>query len=527
MISRRPFLAAAGLAALARPALAAPQNHRVLKFVPQADLALLDPVQTTGLVTRNHAMMVFDTLYGVDADLKARPQMVEGHVTEDDGKSWRLTLRPGLKFHDGEPVLARDCVASIKRWASRDSYAQTLMAAVDDLSAASDREIRFRLKRPFATLPDVLAKPAPNVCVIMPERLASQSGLQAVTEMVGSGPYRFNPSERVPGSLAVYDRFAGYVPRPEGAASYLAGPKVAHFDRIEWHTIPDAATAAAALQRGEVDWWDQPIADYLPLLKRDRAIKVEILDTFGVVPMLRFNHLLPPFDKPEMRQALLGAVSQLDYMTAVAGDDHALWRDDVGFFAPGAAMANDAGLQALRSPRDLEAVKRALQKAGYGGERIVFPVPTDFAVLNTLSEVAAEMFRKVGLNLDYQALDWGTVLTKVASQKPIDQGGWNVWANYTSGVGAVSPASLTYLRGTGKAATFGWPTDPEMESLRDKWIDATDLSEQKSISRDMQALAFQHVPYLPLGALYQPTAYRADLTGILKGFPMFWNVERV
>jgi len=527
MIRRRSLLAAAAATTtLTRPALAAPGDRRVLKFVPQADLALLDPIQTTGLVTRNHAMLVFDTLYGVDAQLQPQPQMAQGHTVEDDGKLWRITLRPGLHFHDGTPVLARDCVASIRRWASREAYAQTMMSYVDELSAPTDTEIRFRLKRPFASLTYVLAKPNPNVCFVMPERLASQSGTQAVTEMVGSGPYRFAADERVPGSLAVYTRFEGYVPRPEGTPSYIAGPKVAHFDRVEWHTIPDAATAAAALQRGEVDWWDQPVADYMPLLKRAPALRTEILDTFGVLPMIRFNCLLPPFDRPEMRRALLGAVQQSDYMTAIAGDDRTLWRDNVGFFAPGAPMASDAGIAALTGKRDLDAVKQALEKAGYRGERIVFPVPTDFVVLNAISEVAGDMFRKVGLNVDYQALDWGTVLQRFGSQKPVDEGGWNVCANYTSGVGAVNPATQAYLRGIGKAATFGWPTDPTMEALRDAWLDAEDVSRQKAIARDVQLRAFDQAPYLPLGALYQPTAYRADLTGILTGIPVFWNVRR-
>lgn len=526
MITRRTILAGSSAAALCRPSLVGAQSQRILKFVPQADLALLDPVQTTGLVTRNHGMLVFDTLYGVDMDLRAHPQMVEGHVVEEEGRLWRMTLRPGLKFHDGTAVLARDCVASIRRWASRDAYAQSMMAAVDELSAPSDREIRFRLKRPFPLLPDVLGKPGSNICVIMPERLATRDGLQQVTDMVGSGPYRFLADERIPGSRAAYARFADYAPRPEGTPSYLSGPKVAHFDRVEWITMPDAATAAAALQRGEIDWWDQPISDYLPLLQRRADLKVEVLDTFGFLPMIRFNHLIPPFDRPEMRRALLGAIQQSDYMIAVAGEDRSRWRENVGFFSPGSPMESEAGTEVLRGPRDLAAVKRALEQAGYKGERIVFPVPTDFAALNAMSEVAGDVFRRVGLNLDYQALDWGTVLQRVASQQSVEQGGWHVWANYTLGVSGVSPAANAYLRGIGKAATFGWPTSPGLEGLRDKWLAAPDLAAQQAICRDIQTLAFQEVPYLPLGAFYQPTAYRSDLTGMLKGFPLFWNVRR-
>ena len=115
---RRTFLAAAS-AQLAMPAIAGAAAAKVLKFIPQSDLAVIDPIWTTAYVTRNHAFMVWDTLYGQsgpESGFKAQPQMVEGHVVAADGKTWTLTLRDGLLFHTGEKVLARDCVASIKRW---------------------------------------------------------------------------------------------------------------------------------------------------------------------------------------------------------------------------------------------------------------------------------------------------------------------------------------------------------------------------------------------------------------------------
>ena len=529
MITRRKLISsAAGLAAgaIAAPRLAAAQASRVLKFVPQADLALLDPIQSTGLVIRHHALLIFDTLYGVDEQLRPHPQMAEGHVVENDGLLWRITLRDGLQFHDGQKVLARDVVASIKRWGVRDSYGQSLMAAVDELTASSDSELRFRLKRPFPLLADVLGKPGTNVCAIMPERLALTDPMQRITEMVGSGPYRYVAADRVPGSLNAYEKFAGYRPTPNGQTSFMSGPKVAYFDRVEWRTIPDASTAAAALQTGEVDWWEQPIPDLLPVFASNKDLKVEVLDRFGAVAMIRFNHLLPPFDRPEMRRALLGALRQDEYMTAVAGEDRKYWRDGVGFFTPGSPMANDVGMDALPAAKDFDKVKAALKAAGYAGERIVFPVPTDFPALNAMSEVAGDMLRRVGINLDYQALDWATVLQRVASQQPIDKGGWNVWCNYSTGVSAVNPAAHTYLRGTGKTATFGWPASQTLEDLRSQWFTAPDETSRQEICRQMQRQAFQELPYLPLGVFYQPTAYRTNLTGMLKGFPLFYNVRR-
>ena len=295
MMDRRTLLAGA-VSVLAAPSVSRAQaKPKLLRFVPQADLALLDPIQSFAFVTRNHACLVFDTLYGLDADYRPQPQMVAGHVVEDEGRRWVLTLRSGLLFHDGTPVLARDVVASIRRWASVDSYGASLLAATDDLTAPSDGQVTFRLKRPFRLLPDVLGKPAPAMPVIMPERLARLPGQTAVPEIVGSGPFRFLDSERVPGSSAAYARFDGYKPR-EGSPSFMAGSKLANFDRVEWHTLPDPATAAAALQAGEVDWWEQATPDLLPTFRKRADIKVEILEETGYIAVLRFNHVQPPFD---------------------------------------------------------------------------------------------------------------------------------------------------------------------------------------------------------------------------------------
>ena len=213
--------------------------------------------------------------------------MVEGHVMEEAGRLWTMTLREGLRFHDGEPVLARDVVASIKRWGPRDSFGLAVMAVLDEVTAISDRAFRWRFRQPFPLLPDALGKVGANVCFIMPERLAATDGAVAISEMIGSGPYRFVAGERVAGSRAVYARYDGYVPRPSGKASLLAGPKLVHLDRVEWHTLPDAATAAAALRRGEIDWWEQPTVDLLPSLQRTRGLKVEILDPTGAIGILR------------------------------------------------------------------------------------------------------------------------------------------------------------------------------------------------------------------------------------------------
>ena len=521
---RRTLLAAA--ATLAAPRAVRAQAATTLRFIPQADVTALDPVWTSVYVTRNHAFLVFDSLYGQDSAFRIQPQMVEGHATEDGGRTWRLTLRPGLRFHDGTPVLARDCVASIRRWARRDPFGQTLMARTTELSAPGDRTILFRLAAPFPLLPDALGKLGGNMLPIMPERLATTDPFKQVTEMVGSGPYRFLADERVPGSRVAYAKFDGYVPRGDGTPDWTAGPKRARFDRIDWTVIPDPATAAAAMQRGEADWWEQPVFDLLPALRRAPGLRITTVEVTGNIPVLRFNQLFPPFDNPAVRRALWPALNQLDYMDAVVGDEKGAARTEVGFFPPGTPMASDAGLKALSGPRDPAAARRALTEAGYKDEPVVLMTPSDYPRIDALCNVAADMLRRCGMTVDLQAMDWGTVIQRRASKAAPGQGGWHMFVTTLTGADMGTPAIAAALRGNGSDAWFGWPDAPELERLRDAWLAAPDEAAQQRIAAAIQVQAFTDVPFLPLGQFFQPTVQARTLVDGLGGLPLFWNLRR-
>ena len=525
MLTRRTILQSV-VASLAAPSLARAEASRVLTIVPQADLSVLDPVWTTSYQTRDHGFLVFDTLFGVDIHFMTQPQMAEGAATDDQGKTWRIVLRDGLTFHDGSKVLARDAAASVRRWGARDGFGQALLAACDEISAPDDRTLLLRLKRAFPLLPDALAKTPPSMCPIMPERLATTDPFKQVTEMVGSGPYRYKVDERVAGSRVVYERNMAYVPRPSGVADGTAGPKIAHFDRVEWRILPDPPTVAAALRRGEIDWWLQPDADLLPMLRQQAGLTVETIVPTGFVATMRFNQLQPPFDKPAVRRALLGAVAQSDYMTGMVGTDPALWRDKVGYFCPDTPLATDAGMAALTAPRDLGAVKRALEAAGYAGEKVVVLTPSDIASAHALAEITADLFRKLGMNVEAPTMDWATLVQRRVKTAPIAEGGWNVFHTSWSGNDMINPAGHVFLRGNGKSAAPGWPDSPAIEALRDAWFTAPDPVAQRGLAEKLQLQAFQDVPYIPLGQYFQPTAHRSDLTGILKGSPLFWNVKR-
>ncbi len=524
---RRGFMAA-GAASLALPSIGRAQGASTLRFIPQIDLAFLDPHWTTAYVTRNHSYLVFDTLFGQDADFNYTHQMLAGHVVENDGKQWKLTLRDDLWWHDGEKVLARDCVASIKRWAKRDAIGGALMDATDELSAPDDKTILFKLKRPFALLPAALGKSPSPMPAMMPERIANTDPFKQITEIIGSGPYRYVQGERVQGSKNVYQRFEKYVPRKDGALDWTSGPKVAHFERVVWTTIPDAATAAAALQSGEQDWWEYPTADLQPLLKKNPKIRMAFPDPTGGVEMMRPNHLVAPFNNPAVRRAFMYAIDQAEFMQAIVGDDPAMYHTPLGMFCPKTPMASEDGLEPLRGKRDYAKVKEMLKAAGYAGEKTVLMVPTDYVTLKALGDVMADTMARVGMNVDYVATDWGTMLTRRNKKDPVEQGGWSGFITGWAGTDHFSPPAHIALRGNGDqpGAWPGWCVSPELEQMRTSWFEAPDLKGQQEICRKMQVQAMKDVPYFPLGQFQTPTAFRTDITGVLNGFATFWNVRR-
>ncbi len=528
MIRRRDIMRSslsAGLT-LGLPAMARAQASKTLRFVPLTDVPTLDPLFSPGSGSRNHGFLVFDTLYGVDEHFGVQPQMVAGHVVDDDGLTWTMTLRDGLAFHDGEPVRARDVIASLRRWAARDAFGAYLFNVVNELSGPDNRTIRWRLKSPFPKLPLALGKAGSIVAFIMPERLASVPNAVQVKEMVGSGPFRFKSDEYVPGSRLVYTRNSAYRPRETGEPSLIAGPKHVYFDRVEWQVIPDAATAAVALQQGEVDWVEQALFDLLPTLRARPSLAVGQLDPLGNSSLLRFNHTLPPFDNVAIRRAVLSAVDQAAFMAGTAGDDRTLWRDDLGFFTPGSVMASAEGMDAMAGSHDVAQARRAILDAGYKGERVVLMGAGDLPTIGRLNDIAADLLTRLGFNVDYVVLDWGSMLLRMSNRSPIGKGGWNVFCVHVPGITQIDPSAHNFLRAAGERAVLGWPNDPKLEAMRDAWFNSTTTAEQHAIGVAMQREAFSEVPYVPLGTFYQPTAYQKGLSGMLKGLPLFWNIRR-
>ncbi|WP_198369392.1 ABC transporter substrate-binding protein [Roseomonas rosulenta] len=522
---RRSFLAAAA-SLPAAPALAQNARARTLRFVPQANLTSLDPIWTTAAVTENHGWTVYDTLYGMTDDLRVQPQMAEGHTVSDDGLTWSIRLREGLRFHDGEPVSAQDCAPSLARWSRRDTFGQSLGAVVDAFEAADDRTIRIRLKSRFPLLLEALAKPAAVVPFMMPERLARTDPFQQVTEVIGSGPFRFLRDEYVSGSRVAYAKFDGYVPRQE-AASRTAGGKVANFDRVEWTIMPDSATASAALQAGEIDWWEQINADLAPRLRRTRGVEVAVLNTLGYIGVARFNHLHAPFNNPAIRRALLGAITQEDFLRGVTGNDPSAFKQCLSMWPCGTTYESTAANTAMQGPRDLDAVRAAIRAAGYNNEKVVIINPTDFPTIGPFGQIMADLLKRVGMNVDLVETDWGSVVQRRASKEPPERGGWSIFHTWWPGVSIINPAVNATLRGQGDRGWFGWYDNPRVEEAASQWLLAETEAEQKRLADVIQRESFENVPVLPLGQFFISTAYRTGLTGFVPGSGAYpWNIRR-
>ena len=524
MIQRRTLFAAGAAGLIAAPAVAQNTRASTLRFVPQANLSVLDPIFTTATVTGNHGFHVFDTLYGVDADLKPKPQMIEGQETSSDGLTWKFRLREGLRFHDGSPVRSADCIASIKRWCAREPVGQLLARVVEEWRAADDRNFEVRLKRAFPLMLDALAKPDSSVLFVMPERLAATDPGRAVTEMVGSGPYRFVAGEYNSGSRVVYEKFDGYVPRSE-AASWTSGGKVAHFRRIEWHILPDAATAAAALQNGEVDWWERPHPDLQPLLARARDVRREVTDPNGRLAVMRMNCLHPPFDDVRIRRAVRLSVAQEEYMRASRGDAREDWSLCRSLWPRGTPYHRDEGTAMM--PGDLDRARAALREAGYANQKVVVINPTDFPDIGPLGQVSADRLKRIGMNIDLAESDWGTVVQRRNNREGTEKGGWSM-LHTTGGATAWANPALSFLvRGQGLNGWFGWWESRRAEELAEAWLFETNPERQKALATELGQHALEDAAFVPLGQFVIRTAFRRDITGILQGSsPYPWGVRR-
>lgn len=520
--SVRVLLASAVLLSAAGGTLAA----STLKFVPSADLQALDPMGSTANIVKMHGFMIYDTLYALDEKFVPQPQMVKDMALSADKKTYRFTLRDGLKWHDGQPVKAEDCVASLKRWQTRDAAGQLMARQLKEMRTVDDKTFELEFKEPYGIVLESLSKVASNVPFIMPKRVAETDAFKEIQDYTGSGPYKFAKSEWVPGSKVVYEKFADYVPRSE-PASGLAGGKVTNFDRVEWNIIKDQQTALSALMSGEVDFWENPSLDLLPVIESAGNLSTKVINETGTQGQLFFNHIIPPFDNPKARQAMFWLTKQETYLQAVNGNPK-FYQVCPSFFTCGSPMQTDAGLEALKAPNP-EKAKALFKEAGWDFSRpIVVLDPTDESIAHPETVVTVQAMRDIGLKVDVQAMDWATMLKRRNSKEPADKGGWNILHSYVGGQVVTTPVWSIAFSGACEKGIFGWPCDQTIENLRLKWALADGLDAKKAVAAEYSRRAFETGHHIPLGQWNTYVAFSNKLSGVVlsQDVPVFWNVKR-
>ena len=528
-MSRRSWLAAVAMVlfGVALPAATLAQP-KVLKVAMHADVRTLDPFWTTQTIAGIHGMMVYDTLFASDHDQNPQPQMVDTFTVSADRKVYTFKLRDGLKFHDGTPVTAKDVVASMNRWGKRDGAGKQLFGYTASLVAQDVKTFVWTLSEPYGLLIDTLAKTGTSIPFVMREKEAMVDPFQQITEVVGSGPFVFKRDEWVPGSKAVYSRFADYVPRKEPASGH-AGGKVVKVDRVEFLWLADPQTAQAALVAGEIDYLENPAIDFLPILRNTPGVKVESHPAMGTMGIIQMNHLHPPFNNVKARQALLYLLSNADYLNTVAADK-SLQTLCFSYFGCGVTMETDAGSEPYKGPKDIARAQQLFKEAGYNGEPITILHATDHAYIHPANLVMIQQLRKASfLRLDVQAMDWGTVVSRRAKKELPAQGGWNIFITGTTVLTSSNPITHTSIGMGCDKAWFGWPCDKTFEDLRKKWAFAPDEATRKQVAVELSRRAYEQVPYISFAQWRNPVAYRSDrISGVIPvpSVPPMWNIEK-
>ena len=403
---------------------AATAQQKVLRAVLHADVRTLDPFWTTQTIAGIHGMLVYDTLFGNDDNQTPQPQMVGKYEISEDKLSYTFALRDGLNFHDGSPVTSKDVIASLKRWAARDNVGQRLFSFVERLEAVDAKTFRMVLSKPYGMVLESLGKSGTSVAVIMREQEALTDPQQQIKEAIGSGPFRFAKDEWVPGSKTVYLKNPDYAPRPgTEKASSFAGSKFAGVDRIELVWISDPQTTMSALINGEVDFWENPNIDFLPILEKAKGVKLMKTGNFGTNSgFIRLNHLHPPFNNIKARQAMYHLINQEDFLRALIGNPD-YYKVCHGMITCGTPLASDAGSALLKDYNPKKALQ-LMKEAGYNGEPITILAATDHNTITPATQVLIQAMRDAGLDARRAVHGLGLGRVAAARQEGAAGPGW-------------------------------------------------------------------------------------------------------
>ncbi len=491
--------------------------NRPLTVVLESEATILDPVMTTATITRTFGFHVFDTLFAMDGSGAIRPQMVDTHQASADGLQWRFVLRDGLRFHDGAPVTGADCVASLQRWAPRDSLGRMMLAAGATLAADGPRGFTITLAKPFPLMLSVLGKPNAPVPFVMPARVVAAAGDGRIKDVVGSGPFVFQPDAWRPGDSMVLERFAAYVPRPE-PADFLAGGKTVRIEQVVLRVMPDDATGATSLMAGEIDYMQYLPFDWLDQWGKTPNVALMALSGLDMFQgNFRLNHASGPFADPAVRAVLWKLVDQKEMLDAAGIPPRYRVEDCRSFWICGTGLSTDAG-SAVAKP-DPAGARRALAATGYKGEPVVM-LQVSGSIQQAAGSLLAQRMTEAGFTVQEQVMDWGTVLARRAKRD-----GWSVFPVYSNGTDMASP--LTHFYVSNNCADYpGWSCSPALTKLLAEFAAAPDDAARKPLAASIQEECYRLAPSVMWGQFSRPAGYRSRLKNLIQSaYPIFWNVE--
>jgi peptide/nickel transport system substrate-binding protein len=511
-----------GGAALATASLIRPREARAAKaltVVLESEATILDPHFTTAAITRTFGTHVFDMLFAMNEKGEIKPQMVESFEVSADKLNWSFTLRPGLKWHDGQPVTAADCVASLSRWSKRDALGKLLFAAASSVESSGDKTIKIALKEPFPLMLEVLGKPNAPLPVMMPGRLAATPPDQRIPEVIGSGPFRFIKEQHRPGNTMLLERNPDYVARSE-APDFLSGGKKVKIDQLVLRVMPDQSTGANALIAGEIDYMQYLPFDMLPVLEAEKRLK--FIGLGGIHQFqgnFRLNHAFPPFDNPKVRKVMWKLVDQDSTLQAIGVPDKYRSKSCESFWMCGAPLDTKAGSEGNKF--NLAAAKEELKASGYKGEKVII-LEVSGSISQTASKLLVQNMRDVGFNVEPQPRDWPTVLARRSKKED-----WSMFPVYSNGTDMFSPLSHFYVANTCSPDYPGWSCDNRIPDLIKTFTQANTLDERRKIAADIQSVAYDLTPSVMWGQFTIPAGYRDTLKGLIQSsYPMFWEVDR-
>jgi len=518
-------LALAGALVASHPGVSKAEDS-VLHVSLATELQVLDPIVTTINATRNFTYLVYDMLIGLDSHGNYRPQMLQDWKVSDDRLTWVFHLRDGLAWSDGTPVLADDCVASIKRWGKRDGLGLLLLRATASLEATDARTFVLKLNRPFAYVIESLGRPGNQIPAMMPKRIAELSADQAVPETIGSGPFIFDRAHWRPGERAVFFRNPAYKPRDE-PADWLAGGKIAKVDRVELLSLPDAATRVAALQTGEIDFIENLPPDYIQPLRADKNIVISHPQGVEqIMFMLTLNHAQPPFNNPLIRRAAQVAINQEEAMQALGLPAEMFLKSCYSIYMCGAPATSDAGTE-MFSKTGPDVARALLQQAGYKDEPVVILHAASSALLNNTGLDIADQLKRAGFNVDVRTSDYATVAQRRASKAPVEAGGWSITPVVWNGIDLINPLANTGVAYNCVTTTPGWVCDPQQTALLEQLSEAASPEDKRRLADALQARFHANVNSIIGGQFSTPLAWRADLQGVIAfPIPIFWNISK-